>query len=99
MAAIRENRKNGKIISYRFTLCLERDAQGKQIRRYRYAGSPAVSGRNYFNDVNETDYYYDAVVWAASEGITTGTSATTFSPADFCTRGQIVTFLYRYLKN
>ena len=33
MAAIRENRKNGKIISYRFTLCLERDAQGKQIRR------------------------------------------------------------------
>ena len=34
MAAIRENRKNGKIISYRFTLCLERDAQGKQIRRY-----------------------------------------------------------------
>ena len=66
---------------------------------YRYAGSPAVNGRNYFNDVNETDYYYDAVVWAASEGITTGTSATTFSPADFCTRGQIVTFLYRYLKN
>ena len=66
---------------------------------YRYAGSPAVSGRNYFNDVNETDYYYDAVVWAASEEITTGTSATTFSPADFCTRGQIVTFLYRYLKN
>ena len=66
---------------------------------YRYAGSPAVSGRNYFNDVNETDYYYDAVVWAASEGIMTGTSATTFSPADFCTRGQIVTFLYRYLKN
>mgnify|MGYP004516859323 FL=1 len=66
---------------------------------YRYAGSPAVSGRNYFNDVNETDYYYDAVVWVASEGITTGTSATTFSPADFCTRGQIVTFLYRYLKN
>ena len=66
---------------------------------YRYAGSPAVSGRNYFNDVNETDYYYDAVVWAASEGITAGTSATTFSPADFCTRGQIVTFLYRYLKN
>ena len=34
MAAIRENKKNGKIISYRFTLCLERDAQGKQIRRY-----------------------------------------------------------------
>ena len=66
---------------------------------YRYAGSPAVSGRNYFNDVNATNYYYDAVVWAASEGITTGTSATTFSPADFCTRGQIVTFLYRYLKN
>lgn len=66
---------------------------------YRYAGSPAVSGRNYFNDVNSTNYYYDAVVWAASEGITTGTSATTFSPADFCTRGQIVTFLYRYLKN
>ena len=34
MAAIRENKKNGKIVSYRFTTCLERDARGKQIRRY-----------------------------------------------------------------
>ena len=40
-------------------------------------------------------YYYDAVAWTAAEGITAGTSAATFSPNDSCTRGQIVTFLYR----
>lgn len=64
---------------------------------YRYANSPAVSGSNSFADVSETAYYYDGTLWAVSEKVTEGTSATTFSPNDLCTRGQIVTFLYRYM--
>lgn len=48
-----------------------------------------------FRDVNQSDYYYDAVQWAVEKGITEGTSATTFSPDASCTRAQMVTFLYR----
>lgn len=48
-----------------------------------------------FNDVKSSDYFYDAVNWAVEKGITTGTSATTFSPNASCTRAQIVTFLWR----
>lgn len=62
---------------------------------WRAAGSPSVSGSNPFTDVQSGDYWYDAVLWAVSKGITTGTSTTTFSPNDTCTRGQAVTFLYR----
>ena len=50
---------------------------------------------NPFVDVAEGAYYYDAVLWAAENGITGGTSATTFSPAVTCTRAQTVTFLWR----
>ena len=50
-----------------------------------------------FTDVEADQYYYDAVLWAVAQGITQGTSATTFSPGKTCTRGQIVTFLYRDL--
>lgn len=63
---------------------------------WRAAGSPAV-GSGSFSDVPSDAYYARAVAWAIYEGITTGTSSTTFSPADSCTRAQIVTFLYRYL--
>ena len=42
-------------------------------------------------------YYYNAVTWAVKNGITSGTTATTFSPNNDCTRAQIVTFLYRFL--
>ena len=64
---------------------------------WRYAGRPAVSGvTNPFRDVASDAYYYDAVLWAVQEGITVGTGATTFSPEETCTRGQIVTFLWRY---
>ena len=52
-----------------------------------------------FTDVVKGEYYYDAVLWAVEMGVTTGTSATTFAPNDTCTRGQIVTFLYRALKD
>ena len=64
---------------------------------WRYAGRPAVSGvTNPFRDVASDAYYYDAVLWAVQTGITVGTGATTFSPEETCTRGQIVTFLWRY---
>lgn len=66
---------------------------------WRTAGSPKpASSSNPFTDVAAGAYYYDAVLWAAEEGITGGTSATTFSPNDSCTRGQTVTFLWRYAK-
>ncbi len=64
---------------------------------YRLAGSPAVTAATDFTDVSTADGYADAVAWAVEQGVTTGTSATTFSPSDTCTRGQIVTFLYRAL--
>ena len=63
---------------------------------WRYAGSP-TTGTGSFTDVAADAYYATAVAWAAAEGVTSGTSATTFSPDAACTRAQIVTFLYRYL--
>ncbi len=64
---------------------------------WRSQGKPQVSGTNPFTDVKSNAYYYQAVLWAVEKGITTGTSATTFSPTAPCTRGQIVTFLHRCL--
>ena len=65
---------------------------------YRAAGSIEVDTMyTGFDDVARDVYYADAVIWAAEEGITSGTSATTFSPNEPCTRAQIVTFLWRYL--
>ena len=61
---------------------------------WRLAGSPAAVGAT-FSDVSSSAPYAQAVAWAVQEGITNGTSATTFSPSATCTRGQIVTFLYR----
>lgn len=58
------------------------------------AADPAVSN-NPFWDVSSMDYFYQAVLWAVDNGITNGTTATTFSPNAECTRAQIVTFLYR----
>ena len=63
---------------------------------YRAAGSPAPkSTTNPFKDISSTDYFYNAVLWAVEQGITSGTSADTFSPTATVTRGQTVTFLYR----
>ena len=63
---------------------------------WRTAGSPEPTGaRNPFRDVKESDYFYKAVLWAVENEITVGTSANEFSPEDVCTRGQIVTFLWR----
>ena len=62
---------------------------------YRAAGEPVVSGEMAFTDVEAADYYYNAVLWAVEKGVTTGVTTTEFAPKDECTRGQIVTFLYR----
>ena len=64
---------------------------------WRAHENPAAGKTNPFTDVAAGQYYTDAVLWAVSKNITNGTSATTFSPARPCTRGQIVTFLYRDL--
>ena len=63
---------------------------------WRAAGSPEAESSAGFSDVAEGQFYTEAVSWAVEEGITAGTSATKFSPADSCTRAQIVTFLYRF---
>ena len=63
---------------------------------WRVMGKPQpTSTYNPFTDVSESDYFYIPVLWAIENGITAGTSATTFSPNAPCTRGQVVTFLYR----
>ncbi len=64
---------------------------------YRYAGEPDVVWSGAFVDVNENDYFADAVEWAVQNSITTGEEQGFFSPYSPCTRGHIVTFLYRYL--
>lgn len=66
---------------------------------WRAASSPAADAANAFTDVASGDYFASAVRWAAEKGVTSGTSATTFSPAATCTRAQIVTFLYRNAGN
>ncbi len=63
-------------------------------------GRPQVkAAENPFTDVASDDYYYDAVLWAVANGITSGTSATTFSPNAVCTRAQIVTFLWQAMEH
>ena len=58
-------------------------------------GSPSPKhANNPFKDVKSDKYYYTAILWAVEEGITSGTTATTFGVGETCTRGQIVTFLY-----
>ena len=64
---------------------------------YRAAGQPKVENvKNPFTDVSKNSTYYNAIMWAVEKGITTGKTATTFDPNAVCTRGQIVTFLWRY---
>ena len=65
---------------------------------WRSEKSPAAGSRNLFADVKSSAYYADAVLWAAKEDITKGTTNTTFSPNTDCTRSQIVTFLWRCKK-
>lgn len=62
---------------------------------YRAVDAPAVTARNPFTDVSPADYYYDAVLWAYENGVTSGTSETTFDPDGSVNRAQIITFIYR----
>ena len=63
---------------------------------WRYKGSPLPSvSKNPFWDVSHGSYYFDAVLWATDKGITNGVSATSFGPSATCTRGHVVTFLFR----
>ena len=65
---------------------------------YRASSSPAVSDKAEFSDVSTTAFYADAVAWAAKKGITTGIGGGLFGSGNDCTRGQIVTFLWRCKK-
>lgn len=74
------------------------DAKAAEIRaagKTTAEETPAPEKTNPFTDVAKDAYYYDAVLWALENNITTGTTATTFSPNATCTRGQVVTFLWR----
>ncbi|WP_204882815.1 FG-GAP-like repeat-containing protein [Pseudoflavonifractor phocaeensis] len=65
---------------------------------WRTAGSPTPkTTTNPFSDVPAGSYYYDAVLWAVENGITTGTGAGLFSPTRQCSRAEILTFLYRFM--
>lgn len=66
---------------------------------WKAAGSPKVKATSQFADVPGNAAYAQAVAWAVAQGITTGTSDSAFSPNMTCTRGQIVTFLYRAYRN
>ena len=62
---------------------------------YRANGQPTAFGNSGFSDVVPDAFYYSAVIWAVGKGITNGTGSGKFSPDATCTRGQVVTFLYR----
>lgn len=64
---------------------------------YRAAKAAPVKADNPFKDVKAGEWYTDAVLWAVANDITNGTGENTFSPNSVCTRGQIVTFLYRFI--
>ena len=66
---------------------------------YAAADKPAVSGENPFEDVSESDWFVNAVLWAAEEGITGGVAEGKFGPNDVCTRAPVVTFLYKVFGN
>ena len=62
---------------------------------WRAHGAPKATSANPFTDVSTSDYYYDAVLWAVANGVTNGTSSTTFSPNTAVSRAQAVTFQWR----
>lgn len=64
---------------------------------WKEAGMPEPAGNPEFSDVSDGADYFDAVAWGVERGITGGTTETTFSPQNTCTRAQIITFLYRDL--
>lgn len=65
---------------------------------WRAAGAPEPKGTVSFADISADSYYAQAVAWAVENGITAGVGNGRFDPNSTCTRGQIATFLYRYMK-
>ena len=66
---------------------------------YNMEGRPEVAYKPIFSDVADSAWYADAVIWAYENGVTTGSSATTFSPDALVTREQVAVFLYRFMKD
>ena len=64
----------------------------------RFADGEPEGTTNSFTDVEATAYYADPVQWAVETGVTKGSTATTFSPRNVCTLGQMMTFLYRHFE-
>lgn len=65
---------------------------------WRTKGEEKAADVQKFTDVDDSEYYADAVAWAVEKGITAGTSPDTFSPYKNCTRAHILTFLWRGLE-
>ncbi|MBQ2763557.1 MAG: S-layer homology domain-containing protein, partial [Firmicutes bacterium] len=63
---------------------------------WKYDGKPIVDGDEPFSDVNEGEWFYEAVKWGYENGLAKGMDDTTYGSMDNCTRAQTVTFLYRY---
>ncbi len=91
------SRKNGMVVGGTFDGNTPCTRAYTVIYLWKNAGSPSAAVNNTFSDVSASADYAQAVAWAVENGVTSGTSATTFSPNDTCTRGQIVTFLNRAL--
>ena len=70
----------------------------KTLAAFFLALALLTGGAAAFSDVDEGLYYAAPIAWAVEQGVTAGTSDTTFSPDSVCTRGQIVSFLYRGLE-
>ena len=81
--------------SHRFYFVIDDARADKLAAGQQETHNTSPTGRNPFTDVPSNEYYHDAVLWALENGVTAGTSDTTFSPYSTCTRGQVVTFLWR----
>ena len=95
-----DTRQNFRLGNGKRFVCRRRQFLDDFSFLWRAAGSPEPETRTMpFTDVPAGSYYYDAVLWAVENGITEGTSDTTFSPNATCSRAQIVTFLWRSEKS
>ena len=84
-----------RLISFLLVLCMMISIVPVSVFAVTEDSSSSDKLSNPFTDVKKSDYYYKAVLWAVSKGITSGTSKTAFAPNEPCTRGQIATFLWR----
>ena len=88
-------KEKGIITGDRFSASTDCTRSMTVLYIWKSLGSPAASSAAGFQDVNPYAAYANAVSWAVEKGVTSGTGSNTFSPGNTCTRGQIVTFLYK----